>query len=169
MRVVYFRHYLLLSIAFQSLDKMHRNYARGRMNDSASLNRITLIRDIYRSLLNTGRSYSAFTDQDRMLFQSLKGKQRVLDPMSGYGLLTRFCAESGINSYCLEYNMPLYLWQILRHPRNVAGFITCVQKLLAQKSRWPKAEVKAVISDKFFPNITLEMLKQLLVLNGVGA
>lgn len=137
------------------------------MNNSNNLERTTLIRDVYRSLINSGRSYAAFTEQDHKLFKILiaKEKRHILDPMSGYGLLTGYCVGNSINSYCLEYNMPLYLWQILCHPRNVVGFTTCAQKLLAQESHWPKAEIKAIISDKFFPDEALSILKQLLVVN----
>jgi hypothetical protein len=134
--------------------------------DSPYLERTSLIRDIYRSLLNTGRSYAAFSGADRTLFiNKMTNKKYILDPMSGYGLLTNYCSDFGIQSFCLEYNMPSYLWQILCHPENVQGYINCIENLLNQKSRWPNTPIRAVISDKSFPDETLSLIKQLLDLN----
>src|SRR5437588_10928005 len=90
---------------------------RSREKDR-QLTRLTLLRKIYRVLLNSGRTYAAFTAKERTLVESLAIHSEILDPMAGYGSVTKYCAELGIRSYCVEYNLPQYLWQVLCHPAN---------------------------------------------------
>jgi hypothetical protein len=130
-----------------------------------NLTRTTLIREVYRALINTGRSYAAFTKKERELVESLKQKKEILDPMSGYGLLTRYCAERGLRSYCVEFNLPQYLWQILSHPANAQNYINCITLLISWRSRWPKSSVRGEVSDNWFPDLSQEILGRLLDLS----
>src|SRR5438477_9236808 len=85
-------------------------------NGRAILGRTTLLRDVYRSLINTGRTYAAFREEDRSVLARLMNRSPVLDPMSGYGGLVAFCSELGIQSFNVEYSPAQYLWQLLSHP-----------------------------------------------------
>lgn len=135
------------------------------MNKKVSLSTTTLIRDIYRTLINSGRSYAAFSESDKLIFSNLETKKYILDPMSGYGLLTKYCAEKGIKSYSLEFNAPAYYWQILCHPQNTQLYISCIEQLLEKQSLWPITERRAIISDDLFPQLSLDILVSLLTQN----
>jgi hypothetical protein len=125
----------------------------------------TLIRDVYRALIHTGRSYAAFTEQDIAFLERLGGVDEILDPMAGYGLLTQHCAKSGQRSYCVEFNLPQYFWQILCHPAHAPEFIKCLRQLQAWQPRWPKAAVRATASDTWFPEESQRILLELLDLS----
>jgi hypothetical protein len=122
------------------------------------LTRTTLLRKIYRVLLNTGRSYAAFTDRERTLLESFKNEKEILDPMSGYGSLTKYCSQRGLQSYCIEYNLPQYLWQLLCHPKHSAQYIASSQLMLSWRKRWPRISVRATTSDDWFPDKSSEAL-----------
>ncbi len=126
-----------------------------------SLSRITLIREVYRSLINTGRSYAAFTQKERELVKNLKFKKEILDPMSGYGLLTRYCSTVGLKSYSIEYNFPQYLWQLLVHPAHAAKFIQAIKIIVSRRTRWPQTSVRGLVSDSFFPEESLRIIDKL--------
>jgi len=83
---------------------------KGKGHNPLVLPATTLIRDVYRALIHTGRSYAAFTDKDIAFLERLRGADKVLDPMAGYGLLTQHCAKIGQRSYCVEFNLPQYFW-----------------------------------------------------------
>lgn len=127
-----------------------------------NLSRITLIREIYRALINTGRSYAAFTQKERELVARLKSKREIFDPMSGYGLLMRYCSTAGVKSFGVEYNLPQYLWQLLCHPANSENFLQAIKIIRSRRARWPRPTVKAVVSDEFFPKELLRILERLL-------
>jgi hypothetical protein len=135
------------------------------LSKNVALTRTTLIREVYRTLINTGRGYAAFTKKERELVEALKVQKEIFDPMSGYGLLTRYCAEVGLKSYCVEFNYPQYLWQLLCHPVHAEGFIRSVDFLLAWRARWPQSNVRAVISENWFPEESQELLLQLFALS----
>ncbi|HXQ33099.1 MAG TPA: hypothetical protein VN843_03665 [Anaerolineales bacterium] len=124
-------------------------------------NRLTLLRKIYRLLLNTGRTYAAFTDEQRKLVKLLSIRGEILDPMSGYGSVTRYCADNGVRSYCIEYNLPQFLWQLLFKPGLARVFIRACDSILRQRSRWPKSTAIAVSSDNWFPPTSESMLIRL--------
>jgi len=126
-----------------------KNLANRRSIDQ--LTRLTLLRKIYRVLLNSGRTYAAFTAKENRLVEYLKDRGEILDPMSGYGSVTRYSAKVGVKSYCVEYNLPQFLWQMLFSPTNVDGFLRASDRLLNQRSRWPRASSIAVASDEWFP------------------
>ena len=126
------------------------------------LDRTTLIREVYRSLINTGRSYAAFTKKEQKLVEALRDREEILDPNSGYGLLTRYCAEAGVKSYCVEFNLPQHLWQLLCYPAHASKFIRSIQMLLAWRSQWPQLTVRGLASDDWFPPESQILLQQLL-------
>lgn len=128
------------------------------------LTRTTLLRKIYRVLLNTGRTYAAFTETERELLNSLGTKEEIFDPMSGYGSLTRYCAEVGIKSYCLEFNLPQHLWQVLCHPKHTKHYFDCCRLMISWKKRWPDIHVRGVASDEWFPAESKDALIELTAL-----
>jgi hypothetical protein len=65
----------------------------GKGHNPLVLPATTLIRDVYRALIHTGRSYAAFTEKDIAFLERLRGVDEILDPMAGYGLLMQSCAE----------------------------------------------------------------------------
>lgn len=85
--------------------------------------------------------------------------------MSGYGSLTRYCAELGIKSYCVEYNLPQYLWQLLSHPNNSTQYIESSKLMFSWKKRWPRVRMRATASDDWFPDKSSEILLRLLQLS----
>jgi hypothetical protein len=128
------------------------------------LTRTTLLRKIYRVLLNKGRTYAAFTEKERDLIESLRDKKEILDPMSGYGSLTRYCAQTGLQSFCLEYNLPQHLWQLLCHPAHSENFIEAIQLLLNKQKYWPVTTVRATVSDEWYTPESQHILLDLLSL-----
>jgi hypothetical protein len=122
------------------------------------LSRLTLLRKIYRVLLNTGRSYAAFTPKEQKLVEVLSEKGEIFDPMAGYGSITKYCSELGARSYCVEYNLPQFLWQILCHPGHTQTFIASCDGLLSEASRWPRTRVRARASDDWFPEESRRIL-----------
>lgn len=129
---------------------------------NAPLSRMTLIRDAYRLLVNGGRSYAAFTDREYTLVRSFRGNETILDPMSGYGLLTQYCAQLGLSSYCIEYNLPQYLWQLLTLPAHSKGFLDSIAFLESCRDEWPIAPSHAVASDEWLPDESRPILLSLL-------
>jgi len=122
------------------------------MKKSEKLTSLSLIREVYRILLSSGRTYAAF--QEKKIFplvESLSGRKEILDPMSGYGSLMSYCSKVGISSFGLEFNMPLYLWQVLNHPKNTILFKQCINKLHEKKRKWPRTSQLATVSDEWFP------------------
>src|SRR5260370_8732429 len=138
-----------------------------RQDRERLLTRTTLLRKVYRVLLNTGRSYAAFTEKERDLLQSFRNKKEIFDPMSGYGSLTRYCAERGLKSYCVEYNLPQYLWQLLCHPNHSIQYIESSQLMLSSKKRWPSERLMARASDARFPPEPTTLLLRLLELASI--
>ena len=137
----------------------------GRGHNPLFLPATTLIRDVYRALIHTGRSYAAFTEKDIAFLEHLRGVDEILDPMAGYGLLTQYCADIGQRSYCVEFNLPQYFWQVLCHPAHATGFIKCLRQLHAWQARWPKATVRGIASDTWFPEESQRILLELLDLS----
>ena len=77
----------------------------------------SLISSSYKGLLNTSRNYAAFNIEqvDKYVMEfSNSGAEMILDPMSGYGTLTKICNQRNIASFCVEINFPSYLWQYLQ-------------------------------------------------------
>ena len=124
------------------------------LDDAPKLDRTTLIHGIYRALLNTGRTYAAFEDERiAPLIDRLCDKGEILDPMSGYGSLTRYCAYSRypLRTYCIEANEPAYFWQLLMHPKHSRAWIELLNRILSLKSKWPRARIAATVGADWFP------------------
>ena len=130
--------------------------------DNNNLGRLSLIRDVYRSLINTGRSYAAFEKIHVMpLVHDLADRGEILDPMSGYGSLMLYCAEIGKHAYCVEFGLPLYLWQLLNHPRHAPVLCASIEALLLNRKRWPRAALDAAASDEWFTEESLRIIGSL--------
>jgi hypothetical protein len=136
--------------------------ARMATNGRVALRRTTLLREVYRSLINTGRTYAAFRDADRENVARLINRSPVLDPMSGYGGLAAICADLGIASVGIEYNPPQFFWQLLTHPGRVAHHQRAIGAILGQRRRWPRPRQRAVVSNDFFPDESRAVLDRLL-------
>jgi hypothetical protein len=131
-----------------------------------TLNSATLIRDIYRALLNTGRTYAAFTRKHMCLLDRLRGHRVILDPMSGYGSLMKYCSESDfpVASYGIEGNPPAFYWQYLTHPENLERFEELSRNMLRARKQWPRSSRRFAVSDEWFPDESFRMLDRLLTL-----
>jgi hypothetical protein len=133
-------------------------------NAEPFLKRTSLIREIYRSLINNGRTYAGFTSEEKDIVQQLAGSDEILDPMSGYGGLLTFCSEIGIKSYNLEYNPPQYFWQLLKHPKYAVQHYDIVNKLLDSYRHWPISKLVAITSNDFFPEESFRLIMRLLII-----
>lgn len=123
-----------------------------------------LMHDIYRMLLNTGRTYAAF-ERDRVepLLERMRHRKVILDPMSGYGSLMTYCAQSKYDllAFNVEYNPPSYFWQVLKHPANNSTISTAIPMLKAIVISLPDVSSLATISDSWFPEESKGILKEL--------
>jgi len=128
------------------------------------LNSATLIHGVYRSLLNTGRTYAAFRpEQLKPLIERFKDHKEIFDPMAGYGCLMTYCSQSvyGKKTFNLECNPPSYYWQVLIHPENIARFIQLSKSMLSKKKKWPRLKLDACASNDWFPESSLHLLGKL--------
>jgi len=129
-----------------------------------TLGRTSLLRDIYRVLINAGRTYAAFRGEDRQLVARLIDRSPVLDPMSGYGGLAALCADLGISSVGVEYNPAQYFWQLLSQPDRVEMHLAAITGVILQRRSWPRPRNRAVVADEFFPTETRTLLERLFTL-----
>ena len=107
-------------------------------------NWLNLINISYKTLLNNGRNYAAF-DQDQ-LHQCMEmfytnGAKRILDPMSGYGTIRPCANQYGISTYCVEINTPCYLWQHLTMPQNAQKYIALIDSVIPKTNQLPEESV----------------------------
>lgn len=124
------------------------------------INRLTMIRNIYRSLLNSGRTYAAFDKKSVIpLIKKLQDRKVILDPMAGYGSLMSFCSEMGISTYNIEYNPPSYLWIILTNPIYSDRIIKIIEEL--QNSHLPEIGIRTVVSEDWFPEQSYKIIEKL--------
>lgn len=86
----------------------------------------------------------------------------VLDPMAGYGTVTRYCLELGMSSYCLEYNRPQYLWQTLSHPAYTQYYLEMISVVRDNMGSLPVAHIRATASDDWFEGQSIQLLRELL-------
>lgn len=120
-----------------------------------------LIRSVYRSLINSGRTYAAFSEDELRLLDSLPTDKVVLDPMSGYGLVTLAAAQLGRSSYTLELNLPQYLWQVLTNPATIDIFCTWIEAIQHDKRNWPQAKMRIAVSKDWFSEEGFRLLYEL--------
>lgn len=143
---------------------------RGRVSKTAvaqpaRLDRLSLLRPVYVSLINTGRAYAAFdAAQLRESVTDLADRGEILDPMSGYGRLMEFGAKEGVPTYSLEYVAPLHLWQRLVHPCTSALLGAVVEELLSVEDEWPRASAQAEAWDGWLPTASESLILRLLAL-----
>lgn len=137
---------------------------RTATNGRVPLGRTTLLRDVYRSLINTGRTYAAFRESDQATVARLVKKAPILDPMSGYGGLAAFCAELGVESVGVEYNPPQFYWQLLVHPKRSEMHLNAIEAILRKRRSWPRPRALAVVADDFFPVETRLLLERIFTL-----
>lgn len=133
-------------------------------NNREVIERASFIRTVYRSLLQQGRTYASFDPQSvGQLVRHLAARKIILDPMSGYGGLMTLCArqKAPVSAYCIEYNPPAYLWQVLMNPSNTAKILDVIEHIQKTKNKWPSAKVKASMSDSLFPMESIEVLTAL--------
>lgn len=135
--------------------------ARTATNGRVPLGRTTLLREVYRSLINTGRTYAAFRESDQATVERLVKKAPILDPMSGYGGLAAFCAELGVESVGVEYNPPQFYWQLLVHPKRAGLHLKAIEAILRERRSWPRPRTLAVVADEFFPVETRVLLERI--------
>ena len=84
----------------------------------------------------------------------------ILDPMSGYGVLTDTCRQLGISTCSIELNPPSYLWQVLLAPERKDGLMRAVYAL--EKSCHNITCTKDFeSSDSWFPKESEKILFQL--------
>ena len=129
-----------------------------------SLERASLLRGIYRALIQNGRTYAAFEPQRiNPLIKILASHKTILDPMAGYGILITSCAKSQekVSAYCIEYNPPAYLWQILINPCNAEKLLAFVKHITDLKQRWPSSKIRACMSNDWFPAESKILLMEL--------
>jgi hypothetical protein len=99
------------------------------------------------------------------LVKELAPAGEILDPMSGYGSLLTYCSRAGIAAFCLEFCLPLHLWQVLINPRNSDVILAAVDELLSDKRRWPRVKSRAVASETWFPAESQRLLLRLFELS----
>lgn len=144
---------IILNLIKHADNKMKLGTNSLNSHSSDRLERLTLLREIYRALINSGRTYAAFEDKKVYpLVEKLSEREEIFDPMSGYGSLIGYCARLGISSYCIEYNLPQFLWQVLIHPRYSTTIIDAAEELICRKNDWPKTSFMASVQDDWFPD-----------------
>lgn len=129
-----------------------------------TLERTSLIRGVYRALLLKDRTYAAFEPKKIIpLVEKLAYRKLIFDPMAGYGSLITFCSQinAPISAFCIEYNPPAYLWQILINPINTKNYITFIDKIEEMRRKWPQHSIRALPSSDWFPPESLEILLKL--------
>ncbi len=144
--------------------KVMQERITNRNEKDVLLDRVSLIRGIYRALLQNDRTYAAFDPkQVTRLVDKLASRKLILDPMSGYGSLITFCSQANkpVSAYCIEYNPPSYLWQILINPQNAEKFIMLIDYVEQMKKRWPITSIRALSSKEWYPPESIKILMQL--------
>jgi hypothetical protein len=135
-----------------------------RIEREFSLERVSLIRGIYRALLQNNRTYAAFEPKYVMpLVERLASRKEIIDPMSGYGSLISFCSTTNepVSAYCIEYNPPSYLWQVLINPSNATRIVELADRLTEIKNEWPVSSVRAMSSNDWFPSESLRLVMKI--------
>lgn len=122
---------------------------------------LPFIRPIYRTLLSRRRTYAAFeVTQLETVLAKLAPTGPILDPMSGYGVLSEVCRSINIPTCCMEVNPPSYLWQIFSEPNNKNGLLLAVQAL-AEASRRGRTSKEFEASDSWFPNESILIIQNI--------
>jgi hypothetical protein len=132
------------------------------INIPSRLSPTSLIRKPYRSLLDGDPGYAAFDKETiNELLDQLSQRAPILDPMAGYGSLLDACSRKGISSVSVEISVPLYLWQLVRNPALSKSLTHIIDGLQKNKRDWPSALERAEVSDQWFVDDALKILKRL--------
>jgi hypothetical protein len=129
------------------------------------LDKTTLTRGVYRSLINNGRTYAAFEEKRILpLLRDLRPSRVVLDPMSGYGTIMGLCARMGMGSYCIEPNPPAFFWGVLSNPINADVLLRLLEAFAARQRAWPSVKRGVAVSEDWFPMESRVALRDLFCL-----
>ncbi len=138
-----------------TLSLMPKALSRGERVESN-----VLIRQNYRALINTGRTYAAFNNDELILLAQLKNRGQILDPMSGYGLISQAGSKLGIDTFSVELNPAQYFWQLLTNPSTAATYLNAVRKLQRKTSGWPKSRLRVEASDDWVTDTGLSLISK---------
>lgn len=134
------------------------------MAQEQKIEKTTLLHDIYRSLLEKGRTYAAF-EAERILplVHQLRHFGTIVDPMSGYGTLMSLCAsmDDPVSTINIECNLPSFYWQLLANPENTNSFLVLISQTRNRVSELKEANVRAVAASGWYPDTSLEILTEL--------
>ena len=123
--------------------------------------RASLMRLPYRRLLDGGRAYAAFTEADLRLLDEFLSGEEILDPTSGYGVMTRRAVQLGFDTYCVEMNPPQYLWQYLTKPDTRALFKELAARSSSAVDSVSVAMPRALVSTEWLPRESKDLLIEL--------
>lgn len=115
-------------------------------------------RMVYRSLINLGRAYAAYTHDEGAHILQIAAQAPVLDPFSGFGLIHQYGAAISASTIGVELNYPQYLWQLLNNPTKDAQILDTVLTLQRECRFLPEIDVPPCASDKYFSESALEGL-----------
>lgn len=127
-----------------------------------NFDQIDIIRDPYRALLSSGRTYAAFEKGTTIpLIHELRHHGTIIDPMAGFGSLMQFCSEIDVSSFNIEYNPPTFLWGIISNPKYSTEITGIIDALIANKRKMPKIRKRADVSEAWFTTPSQEIIVKL--------
>lgn len=125
--------------------------------------KLDFVRPIYRALFSKRRTYAAFEgDQLTHMLTELRPCSPILDPMSGYGLLSYACRRVGVSTCSIELNPPSYLWQVLMDISRVSILLEAIDclRITCSKLRCNQT-IGLEASDGWFPLEAIRILEAL--------
>lgn len=128
------------------------------------LDRSFLLHDVYRTLLENGRTYAAFeVERTLPLVKALSNRETIFDPMAGYGTLMSMCASipGNVNTVNIECNIPSFYWQVLMNPTNATIFMNLCDLMLERINIVVDLHLRAVCSDTWYSEESLIILKSI--------
>jgi hypothetical protein len=126
------------------------------------ITRPNLLRHIYQALLNNGNTYAGFNlKQVSPIIERLADRDKIFDPMSGYGNTMKLCAKYGCSSFSIEANPPSFLWSTLFLPQNEECIKATIQTIRSVRHKWPNLNQYFIFSEEWFHEEALELLLKL--------
>lgn len=132
----------------------------------------SLISNSFKTLIDTGKNYASFNNNEiKAYIQNFRkdGIREIMDPMSGYGTLTKIVnednqnyineKENNISTYCVEINTPCYLWQFLSSPKNKNNLLKIIEDLETSTHKLPKINRLSEISSEYFTEYGLNLIE----------
>jgi hypothetical protein len=124
--------------------------------------RHNMVREPYRALFSTGRTYAAFEKKTTLpLIDQLMHHKVIIDPMAGYGSLMNFCSEIGIATCNIEYNPPAYLWGVLNNPKYSDIIIEFIDSLIHKEGKFRTIRERVDVSDLWFSPLSYNIISDL--------